>query len=128
MPYLDTDVMVDVLRNYQPAVKWLKSLGADPVLLSGFVIMELYQGCQNRVEHDKVEKVLAGCKVVWPSEDVCNRALSDFVEHHLSSGIGMLDVLIGWTAVSLGVTLHTFNEKHYRVIPGITVKEPYPRT
>ena len=32
MRLLDTDVMVDVLRGYQPAVAWLESLDEAPAL------------------------------------------------------------------------------------------------
>ncbi len=38
---LDSDIMVDVLRNYPPAVTWLNSLGSTPVALPGLVAMEL---------------------------------------------------------------------------------------
>ncbi len=56
MPYLDTDVMVDVLRNYSPAITWLKSLGSDPVILSGFVVMELYQGAGTKQNSKRWQK------------------------------------------------------------------------
>jgi len=33
--------------------------------------------------------------------------------------LGLLDVLIGQTAVALEVPLYTFKQKHYRFIPGL---------
>ena len=41
---LDSDVMVDVLHNYPPAVAWLSGLGNTLVALPGFVAMELRSG------------------------------------------------------------------------------------
>jgi hypothetical protein len=50
MALLDTDIMVDVMRQYPPALVWLKSLGEEEVILPGFVVMELIQGCRNKAE------------------------------------------------------------------------------
>lgn len=50
MIVLDTDVMRDLLREYPPAVTWLESIGEEEVVLPGFVVMELIQGCRNKGE------------------------------------------------------------------------------
>lgn len=65
--------------------------------------------------------------VVWPSEADCTLALEDFRTHHLSHNLGLIDSLIGVTALGLDATLCTFNDKHYRVIPGLQISRPYPR-
>ena len=41
MVLLDTDVMIDILRQFPPAVSWLDSLNDEQIVLPGFVIMEL---------------------------------------------------------------------------------------
>ena len=46
MVLVDTDVMVDLLRQHAPAVTWLNSLEDVEILLPGFVVMELTQGCR----------------------------------------------------------------------------------
>ena len=66
MILLDTDVMIDVLRRYLPAVAWLESLGNEEIRLSGFVVMELLQGCRNKAEQEKLEKVLQSHAITWP--------------------------------------------------------------
>lgn len=55
MIILDTDIMVDLLRQYPPAQNWLKALGEEEIILPGFVGMELIQGCKNKKELNKVE-------------------------------------------------------------------------
>ena len=50
MILLDTDVMIDLLRQYPPAVAWLDSLGSEEIILPGFVAMELIQGCRDKAE------------------------------------------------------------------------------
>ena len=42
--------------------------------------------------------------------------------------LGYSNVLIGQIAVALRVPLYTFNQKHYRFIPGLQTIQPYDKT
>ena len=128
MIILDSDVMIDVLRQYSPAITWLETLGDEEIILPGFVVLELLQGCNNNTDQGKMEKVLGAFEIVWPSAETCDEALAVFARYHLSHNIGLLDALIGQTAVALDLSLHTFNRKHYAVIPNLVTTEPYNRT
>ncbi|MBK8905646.1 MAG: type II toxin-antitoxin system VapC family toxin [Anaerolineaceae bacterium] len=125
MIVLDSDVMIDLLRRHQPAVAWLDSLGEEEIILPGFVVMELLQGCRNKIDQAQVEQVLTGFDTVWPLPETCETALEIFASSHLSQGIGMLDALIGQTAVALNLPLYTFNRKHYAAIPNLNTVAPY---
>ena len=119
--------MIDLLRRYPPAVAWLESLGEEEILLPGFVVMELLQGCRNKTEQEKLEKELQPYAVTWPSPEACNEALAVFANAHLSHGLGMLDALIGQTAIALHVPLCTFNDKHYAAVPRLQTVQPYTK-
>ena len=54
-------------------------------------------------------------------------ALEQFSKLHLSHGLGLLDALIAATALGHGSVLNTFNERHYRMFPGLTTVRPYRR-
>ena len=56
MLILDSDIMIDILRQYPPAIDWLESLGDEEIILPGFVVMELLQGCDNKAEQEKVNR------------------------------------------------------------------------
>jgi predicted nucleic acid-binding protein len=127
MILLDTDVMIDLLRRYPPAVAWLESLGDEEIRLPGFVVMELLQGCRNKAEQEKLEETLQSYAVTWPSPEACNEARSVFASTHLSHGLGLLDALIGQTAVALQVPLYTFNDKHYAAVPRLHTVQPYTK-
>jgi predicted nucleic acid-binding protein len=128
MIILDSDVMIDLFRQYPPAVTWLDSLGEEEIILPGFVVMELLQGCNNKTEQVKMEQVLTGFEIVWPLPETCDEALKVFSRYHLSHRVGLLDALIGQTAVALKMPLHTFNRKHYAVIPNLVTIEPYGKS
>lgn len=114
MILLDTDVMVDVMRRFVPAIHWLESLGSETIGIPGLVAMELIQGCRDRTEQRQTEQLLRPYARYWPTQADCARAFDDFVAHHLTDGIGILDALVAETAVGLGLGLATFNERHYR--------------
>jgi hypothetical protein len=120
MIMLDTDIMIDLLRRFPPAVTWLSALGAADLVLPGYVVMELIQGCRNRSEQDQIVQTLLAYRITWPSTGACNAALQDYVRFHLSHNLGLLDALIAHTAIELGVPLHTFNQKHYAPIVALS--------
>jgi predicted nucleic acid-binding protein len=119
--------MIDLLRRYPPALVWLESLGDEELLLPGFVVMELLQGCRNKAEQEKLEEDLQPYAVTWPSSEACNEARAVFAGAHLSHGLGLLDALIGQTAVALHVPLCTFNDKHYAAVPRLQTVQPYTK-
>jgi len=129
MILLDSDVLIDLLRKYPPATEWFSALHEDEELvLSGYVAMELIQGCRNKAEQDRMRRELGVCRATWLSPTDCDKALEVFSTYRLSRNAGMLDVLIGQTAVSLGEPLHTFNQRHYSFIPGIQTVQPYMKS
>ncbi len=127
MIILDSDIGIDFLRQYPPAVNWLSVLGDEEIALPGYVVMELMQGCTNKVELRELKKFIADFEVIWPSSEICNEALEVFSQYNLSHNLGLLDALIGQTAVALGLPLHTFNRKHYTTIPNLVTVQPYQK-
>jgi predicted nucleic acid-binding protein len=126
MRLLDTDILIDIQRGHPPAVAWFATLTEMPSI-SGIVVMELIQDAHNAQQVRQALKLIAPLAIVWPTETDCNRALYDFAAYHLSSGLGLIDSLIAAYAVGLSATLCTFNVKHYKVVPGLSLEQPYTR-
>lgn len=63
MILLDTDVLIDILRSYPPALEWSKSRQSDTPMTSGYVAMELIQGCRDRDDLRRVMDLLETCQV-----------------------------------------------------------------
>ncbi len=126
MYILDTDVLIDVQRGHAPALNWFSSLEKLPSV-PGFVVMELIQDAPNSRRVRQTLQLVAPLPVVWPTETDCEKALSDFTDYHLSHNLGLLDSLIAACAVGLSATLCTFNVKHYRVVSGLDILQPYSR-
>jgi predicted nucleic acid-binding protein len=108
MYLLDTDILIDIQRGYAPALVWFASLPEVPSI-SGFVVMELIQGACDKKETRKVLDLVAPLPIVWPNENDCARALSNFTTYHLSHKVGLINV------------------KHYQPIPSLSIEQPYSR-
>ncbi len=121
MQFLDTDVLIDVLRGHPPAVDWFGGL-SDLPSVPGFVVMELIQDAGNKERVQKAMKLVEQNPVVWPAQAHCDQALADFRQLHLSYGLGLLDSLIAACAVGHSATLLTFDAKHYRAVPGLSAE------
>lgn len=126
MNLLDTDILIDIQRGHPGATAWFASL-TDLPSVPGFVVMELIQDAHNMQQVRIALRLVAPLQVVWPTETDCKKALADFTTYHLSHGVGLLDALIAACAVGLSATLCTFNVKHYKVIPGLKISQPYSR-
>jgi len=126
MLLLDTDVLIDIQKGRPQALAWFANLKELPSV-PGLVIMELIQGAQNSQQARQAFKLVAPLPVVWPTEIDCARALSDFSAFHLTHGLGLLDSLIAACALGHSATLCTFNSKHYKVVSGLLIQEPYDK-
>ena len=126
MIIVDTDIVIDFLRQHPPAVVWISSV-TEPVCLPGIVAMELYQGCQNRREVQELRRQIQPFAVLWPDEAAANAALANFMSSRLTHAVGILDELIAATALTHQLPLHTFNTKHFAAIPGLKIIQPYAR-
>lgn len=126
MQLLDSDVLIDIQRGFAPAVDWFASLDELPGV-PGYAAMELIQDARNARQVDEALRLLAPMRIVWPSELYCDLALQYFRNFHLSDGLGLLDSLIAACAVESDSTLCTHNSKHYGLIPGLELDQPYEK-
>ena len=127
MILIDTDIAVDLLRQFPAAVAWLSNHLNDEIYLPGLVVMELLQGCANQREMTKVLQFVEPFPMLWLSPHESDSALHRFAAGHLSHNLGLIDALIGQLAFSLNVPLHTFNQKHFAAMPDLKTIQPYTR-
>lgn len=126
MELVDADVLIDIQRKHPPAVAWFLGL-TDLPTVPGFVVMELIQDARNAREVREAIHQVSPLTTIWPSEADCARALSFFTAYHLSHNLGLLDAVIAACAIGQSATLLTFNVKHFRVVPGLVLVQPYKR-
>ena len=127
MILLDTDILIDVFRNHSSAVAWINSVLPQQPALPGFVVLELLAGCHDKRDVLFVQQRIQHFAVLWPDPSAGNAILPIFANAHLTHSLGILDALIAATALTHGLALHTFNQKHFAAVPGLQTVQPYSR-
>jgi predicted nucleic acid-binding protein len=100
MIVIDTDIAIDVLRKFPPALAWAASQPAQDFVISGFTGFELFAGCHDARQRNAVDAMVKRFQLAWPSVPHCENALDVYRAQHLSHGLGALDSLIAQTALN----------------------------
>ncbi len=125
---LDTDILIDLSRQYAPALNWLYEIYDTPMPnICGFSAMEFLFGVSNSDQIRRARAFLHVFPIIWPSIEAMQRALNDFTPLHLSTGIGIIDSLIASTALDRDLSVVTFNKRHFDAVPGLRTIQPYER-
>jgi len=128
MIFIDTDILIDILRNYLPARDWLDKQGKDqPVYVPGYAALEVLNGCRNKEESTRALRLLRLFNICWASENASEEALYQYSDQRLKFNIGIIDVLIAATVKTFNGILYTFNQKHYQAVENLQTKQPYSK-
>jgi predicted nucleic acid-binding protein len=122
---IDTDVLIDYLRENRLAVDYLESL-TDPLFLSAMTVGELYAGVREGRERLALEAFLRGFGILTVDSKIAVMGGLFCRDHRKSSGVGLADAFIAATAKVHDLDLITLNLKHYPMLPRVIV--PYQKT
>ncbi len=124
MIVIDTDIFVDYLREYSPAVRFFQSIAnRDDILFSAITEAELLSGNANA--DPKLRELLIHFLRRWTKVSLGN-PISAFAgdlrrEHNLS----IPDAIIAATALSVNADLLTRNINDFKRVPELSVRAPY---
>jgi predicted nucleic acid-binding protein len=117
---VDTDILIDVGRGVDQAVKYLEHLEAENKLaISSITQMELIVGCQSKTELRTTERFLSRFEIIHLNEYTSNLAVELLREYRLSHGLLIADAFIAATAMHRNLQFVSKNEKDYRFIAEI---------
>lgn len=120
MVLIDSDVLIDVLRQDQIALKSL--LSAQYVGRLGISVvsrMETVRGCLNREFLQKAERLLKQFEVIQLSELISLLADDLVTTYYLSNNLTVQDALIAATAITHGLPLLSKNQRDFKFIPSL---------
>jgi len=124
---VDTDILIDAGRGAGEAVGCLQQIEQQASLaISALSQMELTIGCRSRAELRSLERFLLRFQILKLNEHISDVTLDLLRRYRLSHGLLIADALIAATALSLGVSFVTKNQRDYRFISGLNVL-PYPQ-
>ena len=118
---VDTDVLIDFLRGYDPAVSFVNA-HSDRIVLSAIIVAELYagaRGAKGDSEQTLIENLLSLFRVVQIDGEIARLGGLYRRDYGPSHGISLPDALVAATAFLEGTELKTLNVKHYPMFEGI---------
>lgn len=118
---VDTDVLIWYLRDNENAYELLHNL--KEFCISSVTYMELIQGMRNKDELKILQKTLKqwNVKTIYINEEISSRELFLIEEYFLSHSIQFADSLIAAICLLYGIDIITANNKHYKVVKGISI-------
>ncbi|MFD1470171.1 type II toxin-antitoxin system VapC family toxin [Hymenobacter caeli] len=121
---LDSDVLIDYLRQRPQVTAYLEALTAAPVL-SAITVAELFSGVRDGQERTLLEALVASVQILSVEEQVATQAGLTRRQYWTSHRLALPDVLIAATALVHNATLVTLNAKHFPMLPDVLV--PYQK-
>jgi len=122
---LDTNILIDLLRNVTRTVNWYASLRTQNLVLVPIVWMEVVHGARNKTEQEQIMQFLHRFQIEHPTSVDNLWAMRELANFHLSHGLQFQDAMIASVAARLQVPLYTFNVKHFAPLPNLNVQRPY---
>jgi predicted nucleic acid-binding protein len=121
--FVDSVVLIDLLRSYPPAISWL---GAQPKLaITPAVWLEVLYGAPNAEARDRALKLLRRFERVDLLPSDFDWAIEQTLRFRLSHSVDPMDCLIASVAFRLKKPLYTQNLKHFSPMLGPLVRKPY---
>lgn len=121
---IDTDVLVDYLRDKNEAATYLESL-TEPLLISVVTVAELYAGVREGSERTTLDEFIRAFEIVPVDRDISIKGglyRRDYIKSH---NVGLADALIAATAEIRQAELVTLNSKHFPMLADVVV--PYQK-
>ncbi len=119
---VDSDVLIDFLRGYPAAVKYLKD-NTNRIVISAISIAELYAGVKGNKEMEKLKSFLTLFPVLEVNGDIAKTGGLYKNQYSKSHNTGLADALIAATAGFHDSVLVTLNSKHFPMFSDVEV--PY---
>lgn len=111
---VDTDILVDYLRGYSPAVDFFKQ-SVNQIHLSAITHAEIWAGVRQD-EVNVVQQVLSALPVVVINATIARHAGEIQRQQSSKTGMGLADALIAACAHSIDAKLVSLNQKHFKEI------------
>jgi len=116
MIFLDTNVLIEILKNNQNTIQQVSAL-TPPLAISSITAMELMVGARNKKEIRLLNKFIARFLIIHVDPAISLAALKLITGYAKSHGLDIPDALISATAINKQARLLTYNTKDFQYIP-----------
>ena len=120
MILLDTNILIEILKNNQETIKRVQSFN-DELAISSVTSMELIYGAFNKAEIRQIEAFLLSFRIIWVDSKISKKAYNLIKKYSKSHNLDIPDSLIAATAIENNIELFTYNLKDFKFIKGLEI-------
>ena len=113
---LDTSVLVALIRQQGPAMKWISGQLRTPLAVSAATVLEIERGVQNDADRVKAQAAMSVLLVIGMDEVIAARAGALLRRYAPSHGIDLPDAIIAATSLVTRTPLRTHNLRHFPML------------
>lgn len=118
MILLDTNVLIEILKNNQDTIKQVSAL-TPPLAISSITAMELMVGARNKKEIQLLKQFIAKFLIIHLEPVISQTALKLITRFAKSHSLDIPDALISATALNKQAPLLTYNTKDFQYISAL---------
>lgn len=122
MILIDTDVLIEILdkdsKKGEEALKRIEQNGED-ITLTSLNLHEILYGLYIYSDHPKIDKVLQLEVIDFTKEDAALSAELEIISEKNGNKVPRFDSMIAAAAINRGLTLFTYNRKHFERFEGL---------
>lgn len=118
MILLDTNVLIEILKNNQHTIKQVSAL-TPPLAIFSITAMELMVGARNKKEIRLLTQFIAKFLIIHLDPVISHKALKLMTCFAKSHGLDIPDALISATALRKSAALLSYNSKDFHYIPDL---------
>jgi predicted nucleic acid-binding protein len=122
---IDTNIFIDLLRDYPPAIEWMRINSTLELAIPSLVRMELVLGARDKADQKRVIELINPFQITFPIESDAQWAMQQFEQFHLSHQVEIIDCFIAAMSARLQLPVYTRNAKDLSIFPGVMVHAPY---
>ena len=117
MLIIDTDILIDVGRSVNVAVKCLQQAEQQSsTAVSSVTQMELIIGCRDKNELRSLDHFLKRFQIIHINEQISGTVIDLLKKYRHSHGLLIADALIAATAITTEIPLISKNQRDYQFI------------
>lgn len=121
---VDTDILIDYLRDHPEAISFLER-NVEDVFISSVSVAELYQGVREGQERTRLSRMISALVVLPLTEEIAETAGLYRRDYRDRFGCGLADCMIAATASEHRLDLATLNTRHFQMLKNVIT--PYTK-
>ena len=124
MVMLDTNIIIELIKNNSGIKQTVEEIGLDQLAISAITAGEIFYGAFNQIEMKRINKHLQNYFMLSITPQVSDIFVDLMRQYSLSHKPFIGDMLIAATALHNNMALFTLNIKDFSFIPKLKIYTP----